>query len=104
METPSCYLLGFHFVFILSAFAAHGLRTGFVASLRVAAAFLLAAGLVALAQVPLLGLRREPGALAAALVACVASGARLRGLVEAARAAAAASNPLRPGDSANFWQ
>jgi hypothetical protein len=44
----------FHFAFLLSAFAAHGLRTRAAASLRVATSFLAAAGLVALAQVCLL--------------------------------------------------
>ena len=97
LETPHAYLLGFHFVFILSGFAAHGLRTRVVASLRVASAFLAAAGVVAAAQLVL-----APPALVAALAACVAAGARLRALVEDALGDAGAAGA--PGDAANFWQ
>jgi hypothetical protein len=97
LETPHAYLLGFHFVFILSGFAAHGLRTRVVASLRVASAFLAAAGVVAAAQLVL-----APPALVAALAACVAAGARLRALVEDALGDAGAAGA--PGDVANFWQ
>ena len=44
------YLLGFHFIFILCGFAAHGLRTGSIASLRIGSGFLAATAAVAAVQ------------------------------------------------------
>ncbi|KAH8054668.1 high-affinity potassium ion transmembrane transporter [Aureococcus anophagefferens] len=95
LETPHAYLLGFHFVFILSGFAAHGLRTRVVASLRVASAFLAAAGVVAAAQLVL-----APPALVAALAACVAAG-ELRALVETRRRR---GRGRRAGRRGELWQ
>ncbi|KAK7250293.1 high-affinity potassium ion transmembrane transporter [Aureococcus anophagefferens] len=97
LETPHAYLLGFHFVFILSGFAAPPPDAGVVASLRVASAFLAAAGVVAAAQLVL-----APPALVAALAACVAAGERLRALVEDALGDAGAAGRWRRATRRTF--
>ena len=111
LETPPGYLLGFHFIFILCGFSAHGLRTKFHASLRIGSGFLGAAAIVALVQLmPLLKDDTEDRggpqtALIIGIVAAGVAGWRLRELlVSAERGIEGKELKSLKGDPGNFWQ
>ncbi|KAJ1461843.1 hypothetical protein M885DRAFT_611450 [Pelagophyceae sp. CCMP2097] len=108
VETPSTYLLGFHFLFLLTTFSAHGLATDFEPSLCIALSFLLASAVVAAAQCVFLlastTLTASTAAFCASLALCAVTGLRLWNLLGAPLRSHRAHADLVQGDGGNLWR